>query len=87
MDSELVLDGNAVAGLLGEVFSVEATTVVARCAGCGAEGALATTRVYAHGPGVVLRCPECTEVVMRFAHIRGRLVADLKGVGMLTIDS
>ena len=87
MDSELVLDGNAVAGLLGEVFSVEATTLIARCAACGAEGALGTASVYAHGPGVVLRCPECTAVVMRFARIRGRLVADLKGVGTLTIQN
>jgi hypothetical protein len=85
MDNELVLDGNAVAGLLGEVFSTEATTVVARCAACGAEGALATARVYSHGPGVVLRCPGCTAVIMRFARIRGRLVADLRGVGMLTL--
>jgi hypothetical protein len=85
MDSELVLDGNAVAGLLGEVFNAEATTVVARCAACGAEGVLATARVYSHGPGVVLRCPGCTAVIMRFARIRGRLVADLRGVGTLTI--
>jgi hypothetical protein len=86
MDRELVLDGNAVAGLLGEMFSVEATTMVARCAGCGAEGPVATARVYdMHGPGVVMRCPECLAVVMRLAHIRGRLVADMQGVGMLTI--
>lgn len=85
MDSDLVLDGNAVAGLLGEVFSTEPTTVVARCAACGAEGALATARVYSHGPGVVLRCPGCTAVIMRFARIRGHLVADLRGVGMLTL--
>lgn len=85
MDSDLVLDGNAVAGLLGEVFSTEPTTVVARCSACGAEGALATARVYSHGPGVVLRCPGCTAVIMRFARIRGHLVADLRGVGMLTL--
>lgn len=87
MDSELVLDGNAVAGLLGEVFSVEATTIIARCKACGGEGALGTASVYAHGPGVVLRCPDCTAVVMRFARIRGRLVADLQGVNTLTIES
>ena len=86
MDSELVLDGNAVAGLLGEVFAVEATTMVARCKACGAEGAVATASVYMHGPGVVMRCPDCTAVVMRFARIRGRLVADLQGVGTLTIQ-
>jgi len=86
MDSELVLDGNAAAGLLGEIFSVEATAAIARCAACGNEAALATARVYSHGPGVVMRCPGCAAPIMRFAHVRGRLVADLRGVGMLTIS-
>jgi Family of unknown function (DUF6510) len=85
MDTELRLDGNAVAGLLGEVLSVEATTAVARCRSCGAEGALGAVHVYAHGPGVVLRCPDCAGVLMRFARIRGRLVADLDGIGRLTL--
>ena len=84
MDSELRLDGNAVAGLLTEVFSVEATTAIARCGSCGAERALAEAHVYAHAPGVVLRCPGCTAVLMRFARIHGRLVADMHGVGRLT---
>lgn len=87
MDSELVLDGNAAAGLLSEVFNVEATTMVARCAACGGEGALATARVYSQCPGVVLRCPDCTAVVMRFARVRGRLAADFRGVNMLTIPT
>ena len=85
MDSELRLDGNAVAGLLSEVFSVEATAALARCGSCGAEGALGEVQVYAHAPGVVLRCPACTGVLMRFARIRGRLVADLHGVGRLML--
>ena len=84
MDSERVLDGNAVAGLLGEVFAAEATTMIARCASCGGEGPVATARVYTQCPGVVMRCPDCAAVVMRFARIRGRLAADFRGVNMLT---
>jgi hypothetical protein len=87
MDSELVLDGNAVAGMLGEIFSAEATTMIARCKACGGEGPVGTASVYSHGPGVVMRCPDCTAVVMRFARIRGRLVADFQGVGTLTIQT
>jgi hypothetical protein len=83
--SDLTLDGNALAGLLGEVLNAEATTVVARCGSCGAEGALAEAEVYVHGPGTVIRCRACSAVLMRFARIRGRLVADLHGVGRLTI--
>ena len=32
------LDGNAAAGLLAEVFTMEATTAVVTCAGCGGPG-------------------------------------------------
>jgi len=81
---EMRLDGNAVAGLLGEVFAAEMTAAVVRCAHCGTAGAVATAQVYAHGPGVVLRFPGCTGVVMRFARVRGHVVADLHGVGMLS---
>lgn len=82
-ETELRLDGNAVAGLLGEVFTVEATGALATCAGCGMRGAVAETHVYAEGPGVVVRCPGCEAVVMRFARIRGRLVADMRGMAAL----
>lgn len=81
---EMRLDGNAVAGMLDEVLSVEATTVIARCGSCGTEGALGTALAYVQCPGAVLRCPGCSEVLMRFAHIRGHLVADLHGVGRLS---
>jgi predicted RNA-binding Zn-ribbon protein involved in translation (DUF1610 family) len=83
--SDLTLDGNAVAGLLGEVLNAEATTMVVRCGSCGAEGALAEAEVYVHCPGTVIRCRTCAAVLMRFAHIRGHLVADLHGVGRLTV--
>jgi Family of unknown function (DUF6510) len=87
MDSELVLDGNSVAGLLSEIFNAEATTMIARCGACGGEGALATARVYSQCPGVVMRCPECSAVVMRFTRVRGRLAADFRGVNMLTMPT
>ena len=82
---DLRLDGNAVAGMLGEMLSVDATTIVVRCAACSAEGALGEADVYAHAPGVVVRCRGCAGVLMRFAHIRGHLVADLHGAGRLTV--
>ena len=70
---ELRLDGNAAAGLLSEVFTPEATAAVVRCASCGGEGAVGSAMVYANAPGLV----------MRFARIRGRLVADLRGVARM----
>jgi hypothetical protein len=84
-DSDLRLDGNAVAGLLDEVLAVEATTVTVQCAACGAAEAVGAVHVYMHAPGVVLRCPGCSEVLMRFAVIRGRVMADLRGSARLEV--
>jgi hypothetical protein len=84
---DMRLDGNAVAGLLGDVFAVEMTAALVSCAHCGATGAVATAHVYMHGPGVVLRCPECTGVVMRFVQVQGRLLADLHGVGRMELSA
>jgi hypothetical protein len=41
----LMLDGNAVAGLLQEVFAVEATTAVGVCDKCGATDAIGALHV------------------------------------------
>jgi hypothetical protein len=81
---DMRLDGNAIAGMLGEMLRVDATTVVARCVGCGAEGALGGAVVYLNCPGAVVRCAGCDAVLMRFAHIRGHLVADMHGTARLT---
>lgn len=83
---DMRLDGNAVAGLLGDVFAVEMTAALVSCAHCGATGAVAASQVYLQAPGVVLRCPGCTGVIMRFAQVRGRLVADLRGVGRVELS-
>jgi uncharacterized protein DUF6510 len=81
------LDGNAVAGLLAEVFALEATTALVRCAGCGHEDQVAAATVYANAPGVVVRCRGCTGVLMRFAEIRDRVVVDLRGAATLTLQT
>ena len=83
-DTDLRLDGNAAAGMLAEVFTMEATSAVAVCGACGATGAVGTTHVYDRGPGVVMRCPHCDGVLMRFVHTRDEVVADLRGVATLS---
>lgn len=60
---ETMLDGNAVAGLLRDVFAVEATTTVARCDGCGESTLMGQTHVY-RGAGYVLRCPRCENALV-----------------------
>ena len=86
-ESDLRLDGNAVAGLLAEVFAFEATTAEVRCAGCGHEDPVGAATVYANAPGVVMRCRGCSAVLMRFAEIRDRVVVDMRGAATLTLQT
>jgi hypothetical protein len=49
-------DGNILAGPLAEVFDVEVTSAIARCAGCGRSTVVAELAVYGPHPGLVARC-------------------------------
>ena len=50
-----------------------------RCAHCGTTSVIATMRVYARGPGVVIRCPACTDVVIRIVETPTGLRIDASG--------
>jgi NAD-dependent SIR2 family protein deacetylase len=63
--SDLVLDANAAAGLLQEIFLLEATSAQVQCAACGATAAVGALHLYAAPMGAVLRCPHCEGVLMR----------------------
>ena len=67
-DSESVLDGNAAAGLLGQVFAAEITTAHIQCDACGSGGAVGSLRLYAAPMGAVLRCTHCAAILMRAVH-------------------
>jgi DNA-directed RNA polymerase subunit RPC12/RpoP len=58
-DSHLILDGNAAAGLLQEIFALEITTAQIQCNTCDSVGAVGSLRFYAAAVGAVLRCPNC----------------------------
>ena len=60
---ELLLDGNAAAGVLREVFAVDMTTAIGGCGRCGAREQLGAARLYT-GAGMVLRCPHCDHVLV-----------------------
>ena len=64
-NQELMLDGNAVAGTLRDVFSREMTPAPTQCASCGRESELGALLAFTHAPGIVLRCPACESVVVR----------------------
>jgi Zn finger protein HypA/HybF involved in hydrogenase expression len=60
----LMLDGNAVAGLLQEVFAVEMTTAIVTCGSCGTAEAVGAIHVF-RGAGIVLRCPHCDNTLVK----------------------
>ena len=85
--SDMKLDGNAIAGLLREIFTMEMTTAETTCAGCGKVHAVGRVDVYVNAPGVVVRCPACEQVLMRIVQGRGRYWLDLTGTRSLEFRS
>jgi hypothetical protein len=77
------LDGNAIAGLLNEVFGAEMTNAIGMCVGCGAAGPVAEFVVYLRAPGTVVRCRNCGRVLMVFVKVRDRNCVDLRGLATL----
>jgi hypothetical protein len=77
------LDGNAIAGLLYDVFGEEMTTAVGVCAHCGDERPLAESVVYLRAPGVVVRCRTCRELLAVVVEVRDMRCVDLSGLRAL----
>ena len=78
------LEGNAIGGLLIEVFGTEMTTAVGICASCGTVSQVAELTVYMASLGIVVRCRTCNAVLMTFVQIRGIHCVDLEGLASLT---
>lgn len=81
----LTLDGNAVAGLLREVFAVEMTTAMGTCNGCGASEPVGSMHVY-QGAGVVMRCPHCESVLATIVRADDRLWMSMAGMRTLQLS-
>ncbi len=77
------LDGNAIAGLLHEVFGTEMTPAIGTCASCGATGPLAECVVYLRAPGTVVRCRRCTALLIVIVRVREMNCVDLRGLAAL----
>ena len=80
----LMLDGNAVAGLLQEVFAVEMTTANGTCNACGATNQVGALHVF-RGAGVVMRCPDCGEVLVTIVRNDARIWISFTGVRTLQV--
>lgn len=79
------LDGNAVAGLLEEIFPFEMTMAHIRCAGCSAVEPVGAEMVYMDAPGMVIRCVHCESVLLTIVHGEGRYWLEMRGSTWLQI--
>jgi hypothetical protein len=77
------LDGNAIGGLLQEVFGTEMTTAASVCGHCGDARPVAELVVYLQAPGTVVRCRTCDSVLMVFVKVHERTCVDLLGLAAL----
>lgn len=81
-----LLDGNAAAGALAEVFAPDITAAITTCAACGDGRPVGELRAYLLAPGVVLRCACCQAVQIRFVRAPGRAWLDLRGIRVLQVE-
>jgi len=77
------LDGNALGGLLQDVFGEDMTVVMETCASCGAVAAIAETVVYPRVPGAIARCRACDALLIAITHVHGIDCVDLRGIAEL----
>ncbi|GAA4356578.1 DUF6510 family protein [Microbacterium rhizosphaerae] len=62
-DEQSVVDGNAVAGLLSEVFTGDATMFVGTCRRCDAVAVFAEAVVEMDDDAAIVRCRSCTHTL------------------------
>lgn len=81
------VDGNAVAGALGEFLAVESTEALGRCSACGAIAPLGVAHVYAHSqaPGAVVRCASCEAMLAVVVETAGRTRLTFAGLTWIEV--
>ena len=79
-------DGNLLAGPLAEIFTPDVTAARAQCRGCGLTSAVAELAVYGPEPGLVARCPGCSDVLMRVVRAATEAWLDLSGMSALRLQ-
>ena len=82
-----VLDGNAIGGMLMELFGAEMTTATGTCGRCGTVAQVAELAVYRPKLGTVVRCRVCDNVLMVFVAVRGVTCVDMRGLAQLALGA
>jgi hypothetical protein len=85
MNRALMVDANAVGGMLLEIFGEEMTTAPTECASCGNVGELGTLLAFIQAPGTVLRCSACENVMLRIVQTPEATFLDARGAVYLKL--
>ncbi len=83
---DAAVDGNAVAGVLAELFVVDMTVARTTCATCADTRPLAELRAYVRSAGTVLRCASCGAPQVRLVRGPDRAWLDLRGVEVVEVQ-
>jgi hypothetical protein len=83
--SSIMLDGNALAGVMHELFNTEMTIAPVECASCGRVGELGSLWLFNASPGYVLCCPTCQKIVIRMIVTPDEIFLDARGAACLHI--
>lgn len=86
INRELMLDGNAIGGVLIEVFGSEMTTTPSECAHCGHVAEMGALLAFTQAPGTVLRCPTCENIILRIVETPQAIYLDARGATYLRIE-
>lgn len=84
-DADLRVDGNALAGVMREIFVHEMTAARVECKGCGAIEPLGAEHVYMQAPGIVVRCCHCEVGLLVITQRDGGYVIGFQHIGWLEI--
>ena len=80
------LDGNAAGGILAALFGREMTAAPGQCAHCGTVNEMGAMHVYMRGPGMVVRCPACGEIVLRIVETATATFVDARGAAYVRFE-
>jgi hypothetical protein len=79
------LDGNAAAGTLSEIFSIDVTAAIGECGHCSTRAALAEAITELDDDGVIVLCRSCGHTMLTYVHGAAGRTLLLPGLRSLTL--
>ena len=86
MTDDMHVDGNAIGGLLLELFDHDMTGRLGRCNACGSVRPMAEAHVFRNAPGDVLRCAVCGKVLMVIVPMPTAFRVSFESLGWIEIQ-